>query len=88
MIRVNCVAPDMIPTPGDDALSEDAAALSLADVEPTPWPETGSVEDCASACVFLASPMARFVTGTTLHVDGGTDAAGGWKRRKDGGFAL
>ncbi len=35
----------------------------------------------------VASPASRFVTGTTLHVDGGGRAAGGW-RRAPGGFAL
>jgi hypothetical protein len=33
--------------------------------------------------VFLAGPMARFVTGTTIHVDGGNRAAGGWRRIAD-----
>ena len=88
-IRINCVAPDMIPTPGDAALAQSSAAQGLAEVEPQPWLETGSVHDCAAAIVFLASDLARFVTGTTLHVDGGTHAAGGWKRRRDGkGFLL
>jgi NAD(P)-dependent dehydrogenase (short-subunit alcohol dehydrogenase family) len=87
-IRVNCIAPDMIPTPGDRALAEASSAMTLPGVESTPWPETGSVWDCAAAAVFLASDLSRFVTGTTLHVDGGTDAAGGWKRRSGGGFVL
>jgi len=87
-IRVNCIAPDMIPTPGDAALGEAAGALALPAVERTPWPEAGSAWDCAAAAVFLASDLSRFVTGSTLHVDGGTDAAGGWKRRSDGGYTL
>jgi 3-oxoacyl-[acyl-carrier protein] reductase len=87
-IRVNCIAPDMIPTPGDAELGEASNAAALPGVAPTPWPEAGSVWDCAAAAVFLASDLSRFVTGSTLHVDGGTDAAGGWKRRNDGGFAL
>ena len=62
--------------------------MSLPGVAHTPWPETGSIWDCAAAAVFLASDLSRFVTGSTLHVDGGTDAAGGWKRRSDGGFTL
>ena len=78
----------MIPTPGDAALGEDSGALSLDGVEPQPWPETGSVHDCAAAILFLAGDLSRFVTGTTLHVDGGTDAAGGWKRTPDGRFVL
>lgn len=87
-IRVNCVAPDMIPTPGDAELADASEAMGLAGIEDTSWPETGSVEDCAAACVFLASDMSRFVTGSTLHVDGGTEAAGGWKRKTGGGFTL
>lgn len=87
-IRVNCIAPDMIPTPGDSGLAEASSAAAFPGVARTPWPETGSVWDCAAAAVFLASDLSRFVTGSTLHVDGGTDAAGGWKRRSDGGFTL
>jgi NAD(P)-dependent dehydrogenase (short-subunit alcohol dehydrogenase family) len=87
-IRVNCIAPDMIPTPGDSALGDASQALSLDAVRSHPWPESGSVHDCAASVVFLASDMSRFITGSTLHVDGGTCAAGGWKVRRDGGFAL
>jgi NAD(P)-dependent dehydrogenase (short-subunit alcohol dehydrogenase family) len=36
--------------------------------------------------VFLAGPMARFVTGTAIHVDGGNLAAGGWHRLDDGSY--
>jgi NAD(P)-dependent dehydrogenase (short-subunit alcohol dehydrogenase family) len=38
------------------------------------------VDDVAAAVVFLAGDLSRFVTGTTLHVDGGNLAAGGWHR--------
>jgi 3-oxoacyl-[acyl-carrier protein] reductase len=87
-IRINCVAPDMVPTPGDEGLGEDSAAMDLPGVELTSWPETGSPHDCAAAAVFLASDMSRFVTGSTIHVDGGTFAAHGWKVKKGGGFTL
>ncbi|HEX7095252.1 MAG TPA: SDR family oxidoreductase [Acidimicrobiales bacterium] len=87
-IRVNCIAPDMIPTPGDEGLGQDSGALDLPQVQLTPWPENGSPHDCAAAAVFLASDLSRFVTGTTIHVDGGTWAAHGWKVKKDGGFTL
>ena len=83
-VRVNAVAPDMIPTPGDSSLVEDAGALSNPDWAPTPWPEEGRPDDVAAAVVWLASPAARFVTGSTVHVDGGTLAASGWKRPVDG----
>jgi NAD(P)-dependent dehydrogenase (short-subunit alcohol dehydrogenase family) len=84
-IRVNCVAPDAIPTPGDAGLMTDVDAMeSYGDVVPL---GLGHVDDCAAAVVFLAGPMARFLTGTTIHVDGGTDAARGWRRRPDGGWS-
>jgi len=72
-IRVNCIAPDAIPTPGvGDALP------------PTPLARRGHPDDVANAALYLASPLSAFVTGTTLHVDGGNHAAGGWRRRADG----
>ena len=88
-IRVNCVAPDMIPTPGDAGLASDSAAMALErSYDLKPWPDDGHVDDCAAAVVYLAGSLGRFVTGTTVHVDGGTHAAGGWRRRHDGGFVL
>ena len=75
LIRVNCIAPDVIPTPG------------IGDVEVrTPLPIAGHVDDVAAAAVYLASDASRFVTGTTIHVDGGNLAAGGWIRQADGTF--
>jgi len=76
MIRVNCIAPDVIPTPG----------IGVDLPVNTPLPRRGHVDDVAAAAVYLASDLGRFVTGTTLHVDGGNVAAGGWKRADDGGF--
>lgn len=74
-IRVNCVAPDVIPTPGIG---------DLGGPPRTPLPVRGHVDDVAAAVVFLAGGLSRFVTGTTLHVDGGNLAAGGWHRGEDG----
>jgi len=74
-IRVNNIAPDVIPTPGTGPLPVR-----------TPLPRQGHVDDVAGAAVYLASPLSAFVTGTTLHVDGGNWAAGGW-HRVDGGFS-
>jgi NAD(P)-dependent dehydrogenase (short-subunit alcohol dehydrogenase family) len=74
-IRVNCLAPDVIPTPG----------IGEVPVR-TPLARPGNVDDVAGAAVFLASEMSAFVTGATLHVDGGNWAAGGWRRKEDGGF--
>lgn len=75
-IRVNCIAPDVIPTPGIGP---------LPDVQ-TPLAVDGRPDDVAAAAAFLASDLSRFVTGTTLHVDGGNHAAGGWHRGPDGRF--
>lgn len=87
-IRVNCVAPDAIPTPGDETL---AAAVAGADEggEGYGWKipfGLGTPDDCAGAVVFLACDLSRFVTGTTIHVDGGSHAASGWRRRADGPY--
>jgi NAD(P)-dependent dehydrogenase (short-subunit alcohol dehydrogenase family) len=74
-IRVNCIAPDVIPTPG----------VGPMEVH-TPLLVPGEVDDVAAAAVFLAGDLSRFVTGTTIHVDGGNAAAGGWHRRADGTY--
>ena len=75
-IRVNAIAPDVIPTPG----------IGGAVPVKTPLPVEGHVDDVAGAVIYLASPLGRFVTGTTLHVDGGNLAAGGWGRAADGSW--
>ena len=77
-IRVNCVAPDVIPTPGLGGI--------LSDEPRTPLPRIGHVDDVAGAVVWLAGELSGFVTGTTIHVDGGNLGAGGWRRSPDGGF--
>jgi len=75
-VRVNCIAPDVIPTPG----------IGEVPIR-TPIPRAGHVDDVAAAVVFLANPaLSGFVTGSTLHVDGGNAAAGGWHREADGSF--
>ncbi len=81
-IRVNAVAPDAIPTEGDHELQKAMRTAGTA-YEPAVVPPLGfmgSVDDAAGAVLFLASGLARFVTGTTIHVDGGNRAAGGWRR--------
>ncbi|MEY2422786.1 MAG: 3-oxoacyl-[acyl-carrier protein] reductase [Acidimicrobiaceae bacterium] len=78
LIRVNCIAPDVIPTPGLPDLQDVAARMAL--------PVAGHVDDIAGAAVFLATDLSRFVTGTTIHVDGGNFAAGGWHRQPDGAW--
>jgi 3-oxoacyl-[acyl-carrier protein] reductase len=76
-IRVNCIAPDVIPTPG----------IGGEVPVKTPLPVAGHVDDIAGAVIYLVSDLGRFVTGTTLHVDGGNLAAGGWGRASDGSWA-
>ena len=77
-IRVNCIAPDVIPTPGVGEMSGVAARMAL--------PIAGHVDDVAGAALFLATDLSRFVTGTTIHVDGGNRAAAGWQRQPDGSW--
>ena len=86
-IRVNCVAPDMMPTPGDLALSAGGTNV-IEGLHPTPLRRMGHAEECAAVIVFLASDMASFVNGSSIPVDGGTIAAGNWKTRLDGTFGL
>jgi NAD(P)-dependent dehydrogenase (short-subunit alcohol dehydrogenase family) len=82
-IRVNCLAPDVTMTEGLRSVAppgfEDRAASMI------PMGRTGHVDELAGAAVFLASELSSYVTGQTLHVDGGTAAAGGWYRRPDDG---
>ncbi len=44
----------------------------------------GTPDDLAGVALFLASDLSAFVTGTTVHADGGTFAAGGWFRTLEG----
>jgi 3-oxoacyl-[acyl-carrier protein] reductase len=67
-ITVNVVAPGFIVTDMTDALGESARAGLLAQV---PLGRLGSPGDIAHAVAFLASPRAGYITGETLHVNGG-----------------
>jgi 3-oxoacyl-[acyl-carrier protein] reductase len=67
-ITVNCVAPGFIQTPMTDALTEDQRK-SLFDRIPVG--RFGAPEDVAAAVLYLASNEAAYVTGQTLHVNGG-----------------
>ncbi|WP_431910472.1 SDR family NAD(P)-dependent oxidoreductase [Nonomuraea jabiensis] len=81
-IRVNAIAPDALRTEGESGVRERMLARPLP-YEPVRLPPLGRLggpEEAAGAAVFLASDLARFVTGATLHVDGGIHAAGGWRR--------
>ncbi len=67
-ITVNCVAPGFIATDMTHALSEEQRQTMLATI---PLGRAGTPEDIAGVVSFLASPAASYVTGTTVHVNGG-----------------
>jgi 3-oxoacyl-[acyl-carrier protein] reductase len=67
-VTVNCVAPGFIQSPMTDGLTEAQKSQILAVV---PLGRLGAGADVASACVYLASDEAAYVTGQTLHVNGG-----------------
>ena len=67
-ITVNCVAPGFIATAMTDALNDDQKDKINATI---PAGKMGASEDIASASVFLASDEAAYITGQTIHVNGG-----------------
>jgi NAD(P)-dependent dehydrogenase (short-subunit alcohol dehydrogenase family) len=79
-IRVNNVAPDYTPTPtmtrlfGGDSGGHREMVVRAA----IPMGRGGRLTDVSSCVVFLASQLSGYVTGTTLHPDGGTLASSGW----------
>jgi 3-oxoacyl-[acyl-carrier protein] reductase len=78
-IRVNNVAPDYSPTPNMIKIAGDAPPKSAEGAHISiPMGRGGDVRDLAGCVVFLASSLSAYVTGSTLHVDGGTFASSGW----------
>jgi 3-oxoacyl-[acyl-carrier protein] reductase len=67
-ITVNCVAPGFIETDMTGALSQDQTMKLIGLV---PLGRLGQAEDVADAVYFLASPQAAYITGNTIHVNGG-----------------
>jgi 3-oxoacyl-[acyl-carrier protein] reductase len=67
-ITVNCVAPGFVATAMTDKLSDDQRARGTAAI---PMDRFGTPEEVAAAAVYLASAEAAYVTGQTLHVNGG-----------------
>jgi 3-oxoacyl-[acyl-carrier protein] reductase len=67
-VTANCIAPGFIATAMTDALNEKQRAAIL---EKVPAGRLGTSEDVASAAVYLASSEAAYVTGQTLHINGG-----------------
>lgn len=91
-IRVNNVAPDLAPTPNMLGISDQAGGASTM-LDPLnvsisiPMGRLGTPSDISNAVVFLASGLSSYLTGTTLHPDGGTFASAGWFNWPGGGFA-
>jgi NAD(P)-dependent dehydrogenase (short-subunit alcohol dehydrogenase family) len=77
-IRVNNVAPDFVPTPNMQEIA--GGGLPSADVLEVsiPMGRAGLATDVSHSVVFLASRLSEFITGTTLHPDGGALASSGW----------
>jgi 3-oxoacyl-[acyl-carrier protein] reductase len=67
-VTVNCVAPGFISSPMTDVLNEQQRAGILSRI---PAARLGEGAEIAAACVYLASDEAAYVTGQTLHVNGG-----------------
>lgn len=67
-ITVNCIAPGFIETPMTEVLNDKIKEAILAKI---PMKKMGAPDDIAAACVFLASEEAHYMTGQTLHLNGG-----------------
>ena len=83
-VRVNAIAPDL--TESLQVRYSEWVPPEHTDRIPAwvPVGRFGTADDLAGVALFLASDLAAFVTGTTIHADGGSLAAGGWFRRPDG----
>jgi NAD(P)-dependent dehydrogenase (short-subunit alcohol dehydrogenase family) len=75
-IRVNALAPDFTLTEGLAAVAMPGVLDRVQNM--VPMGRAGHVDEMAGAAVFLASALSSYVTGQSIHVDGGTHAAGGW----------
>lgn len=76
-IRTVGVAPGFVDTAGNDTWFDsfpDPAAERQRTIELHPVKRIGTVEEVGALCVYLASPLARFISGTTILMDGGRSA--------------
>ena len=87
-IRINCIAADLVPTERLQAIdplyeqpSTEAAAIGI------PMARLGTYADIGGCAMFLASDLSAYVTGTTLHPDGGVLAASGWWNWPEDGWS-
>jgi 3-oxoacyl-[acyl-carrier protein] reductase len=94
-VRINCVAPDYAPTPGLERNSElmdeppdqpDPEVLKERVRMYIPLARPGTPDDVSNCILFLASGLASYVTGQTIHCDGGTWASSGWINYPFSGF--
>ena len=81
-IRFNTIAPDATPTPGTTGIGVMTSGNATR-TRSIPAGREGTEDDYAGTVVFLASDMSAYLTGITIHVDGGTYASGGWVRNED-----
>ena len=82
-IRVNALAPDITMTEGLAAIAPEGTKGRFGLT--VPMGRAGHVDEMAGAAIFLAGELSSYVTGQTIHVDGGTHAGGGWYHHADTG---
>jgi 3-oxoacyl-[acyl-carrier protein] reductase len=87
-IRVNTIAPDYIATPALGSLTAGTREehVALQHRISTPMGRVGAFEDAGGCAIFLASNLSSFVTGSTLHPDGGAISSSGWFNWPDDGY--
>jgi NAD(P)-dependent dehydrogenase (short-subunit alcohol dehydrogenase family) len=92
-IRVNAITPDWTRTPGNSGyrtgpvpqpLPHRGSELDESLRAYVPLGREGSIDECGNAVAFLCSPLAGYITGATIPIDGGTWASSGWVRTADG----
>lgn len=97
-IRVNNIAPDSTATPGMNGIF-DGSVDEARWPEPSaqrkdslrrriPLGRQGHASECGDLIAFLASPLASYISGTIIPIDGGTWAGGGWIRDRNGKWVL
>ena len=82
-IRINALAPDITMTEGMRSVAPPGAEEHFGLT--VPMGRAGHVDEMAGAAVFLAGDLSSYVTGQTIHVDGGTEASGGWTHHPETG---
>jgi NAD(P)-dependent dehydrogenase (short-subunit alcohol dehydrogenase family) len=101
-IRVNAIAPDLTRTPGlsgliagrsdpqemQQAMQEKADEGRAGNERYIPLRREGKPDECGDLVAFLCSPLAQYITGAIVPIDGGTWASSGWLRTPDGAWGL